>query len=215
MPSHASQLQRAVVTATTTASPTHPARPPLLRRAITLFLLSLTALTSCRDTTAPAATSDPAFANPAGTHVATAVAIAGPGVGGVSVSPKAVSGGYFDADIKVRLRHAMPSTTYIIQRAPEIGRASLSSGVCERALGLPPWSSADTPAPGFVTFVPPGQTAPVTLTTNASGDGAADFEFVATMIPTGTKFDVMFRLIDNASAPVGVVLSQCFTVTVL
>jgi hypothetical protein len=109
----------------------------------------------------------------------------------------------------------MPNTTYIIQRAPEIGRASSSNGICERALGLAPWSSADTPAPAFLTFVPSGQTAPVSLTTTAAGDGTVDFEFKAPTVPKGTVFDVMFRLINDPSAPTGIVLSQCFTVTVL
>jgi hypothetical protein len=177
-----------------------------------LIAFSLTALSACSDSTTPR---DTTYDNPTGTHTASAVAVVGPGEGGVSVTPKAIVEGYFVADIKVRLRKAMPNTTYIVQRAPEIGRASASNGICERALGLAPWSSADTPAPSFVSFVPSGQTTPVTLTTTAVGDGSVDFEFRAPMIPAGTKFDVMFRLINDASAPTAIVLSQCFTVTVL
>ena len=181
-------------------------------RLIGLVAVSLTAVAACSDSAAPI---DTTYANPAGTYTASAVAVVGPGEGGVSVSPKSITEGYFVADIKVRVRKAMPNTTYIIQRAPEIGRASSSNGICERALGLAPWSSADTPAPAFVTFVPTGLTAPVTFTTTATGDGTADFEFRAPMIPAGTKFDVMFRLINDASAPTAIILSQCFTVTVI
>jgi hypothetical protein len=35
------------------------------------------------------------------------------------------------------------------------------------------------------------------------------------MILRDTKFDVMFRLVDDAAAPVSVLLSQCVTVTVI
>lgn len=177
-----------------------------------LLAFSLGALAACSESTPPL---DTTYDNPTGTHTASAVAVVGPGEGGVSVTPKAIAEGYFVADIKVRLRKAMPNTTYIIQRAPEIGRALASNGICERALGIAPWSSADTPAPAFVTFVPSGQTTPVTLTTTAAGDGSVDFEFRAPTIPAGTRFDVMFRLINDASAPTAIVLSQCFTVTVL
>jgi len=177
-----------------------------------LIAFSLGALAACSESTPPL---DTRYDNPTGTHTATAVAVGGPGEGGVSVTPKAIPEGYFVADIKVRLRKAMPNTTYIIQRAPEIGRTSASNGICERALGLAPWSSADPPAPAFMTFVPSGQTTPVTVTTTSAGDGSLDFEFRAPMIPAGTKFDVMFRLINDASAPTAIVLSQCFTVTVL
>ena len=178
----------------------------------TVMVLSVGALTACGDSTAPA---DKTYDNPSGTYMAAALAIMGSGEGGVSVTPKAVPEGYFVADIKVRLRKAMPNATYIIQRAPEIGRASASNGICERALGLGPWSSADPAAPAFITFVPSGATAPVTLTTTAAGEGATDFEFRAPAIPAGTKFDVMFRLINDPVAPTAVILSQCFTVTVL
>lgn len=173
---------------------------------------SLAVFAACSDSTTPI---DTTYANPAGTYTASLVAIVGPGEGGVSVTPKSIPEAYFAADIKVRVRKAMPNTTYIVQRAPEIGRASSSNGICERALGLAPWSSADTPAPAFVTFVPIGLTAPVTFTTTATGDGTADFEFRAPTIPVGTKFDVMFRLINDAAAPTAIMLSQCFTVTVI
>ncbi len=181
-------------------------------RLVGLIVFSVAALTACSHSTQPL---DTTYDNPTGISTANAVAVAGPGEGGVSVTPKAIPEGYFVADIKIRLRKATPNTTYIVQRAPEIGRAAASNGICERALGLAPWSFADTPAPSFLTFVPSGQTAPVTLTTTATGDARLDFEFRAPSIPSGTKFDVMFRLINDASAPTAIILSQCFTVSVL
>jgi hypothetical protein len=134
-----------------TGSVAHPFSRSLRFGALIAF--SLGAAAACGDSTSPP---DTTYANPTGTNTASAVAVVGPGEGGVSVTPKAIPEGYFDAEIKVRVRKAMPSTTYIVQRAPEIGRASASNGICERALGLAPWSSADTPAPAFITFVPSG-----------------------------------------------------------
>ncbi len=184
---------------------------PLHARSL-LVAAALALLGACKDSTSLV---DTTYDNPTGTHMAAAVAVSGPGAGGVSVTPKTVPEGYFVADIKVRIRNAMPNTTYIVQRAPEIGRASSSNGICERGLGLSPWSSADAPAPAFIAFVLPGQTAPVTIVTNASGDGIVDFPFSASMISAGTKFDVMFRLLNDATAPTAIIISQCFTVTVL
>lgn len=167
--------------------------------------------TACGDSTTPV---DTTYANPAGTSTATAVAIIGSGEGGVSVTPKSGSGN-FVADIKVRVRKGMPNTTYIIQRAPEIGRPNSSNGICERGLALAPWSSADAPAASFLTFSAAPTGSAITLVTNGAGDGSADFQFAASTIPTGTVFDVMFRLINDAAAPTAVILSRCFTVTVL
>jgi hypothetical protein len=137
------------------------------------------------------------------------------GSGGVSVTTKAIPEGYFDADIAVHVVNARPSTTYIVQRAPEVGRTLGNDGICQRALGLAPWSSADPPAPNFVSFVLPGATSPVTLTTSASGEGMVTFELKVPTTPAGTKFDVMFRLLNDMTAPTSIFQSSCFTVTVL
>ena len=188
------------------------AKTPTHMRRAAAIVLSVFVVVGCSDVTSPP---DPTYDNPAGTHAASAVAIVGTGTGGVSVTPRAVAEGYFVADIKVRIRGAAPNTTYFIQRAPEVGRPSSSNGVCERALGISPWSSSDTQAAAFLTFVPSGSTAPVTIATNAAGDGSTDFEFRASMIPSGTKFDVMFRLINDEVSPTAIIMSQCFTVTVL
>lgn len=150
-------------------------------------------------------------APPAGTHQAVLTASIGRGAGGVSVSPVANAAQTFEATIRVQVARAAPSATYIIQRAPEIGRANAADGICQRALGLPPWSPSDPPAPAFVTFAPAGP--PTTLTTDASGNGSVEFQFAAPTIPSGTVFDVMFRLADNVDAPTTELRSTCFTVT--
>jgi hypothetical protein len=181
-------------------------------RTLPACLIALFAANACSDSTTPV---DKTFDNPIGLYQSTMVAVTGVGEGGMSVTPKAIPEGYFTADIKIRLRNAKPNTTYTVQRAPEIGRALASNGVCERALGLAPWSSADTPAAGFITFNAPGSTAPATFMTTASGDGTLDFQFAAPTILKDTRFDVMFRLLDDTSAPTAVILSQCVTVTVI
>ncbi len=54
----------------------------------------------------------------------------------------------------------------------------------------------------------------VTLETSACGDGAAHIDFAAATILDGTQFDVMFRLVDNLTAPTIDLRTGCFTVTV-
>ena len=152
---------------------------------------------------------------PAGTAQAPLASADVAGSGGVSVTTKATPDAYFDADIAVHVVNARPSATYVVQRAPEVGRTLGSDGICQRALGLAPWSSADTPAPAFVSFVLPGASSPVTLTTNASGEGTVTFEFKVPTVPTGTRFDVMFRLLNDVATPTSIFQSSCFTVTVL
>src|SRR3954454_4072347 len=89
---------------------------------------------------------------PAGTYQSAIAAVSGPGTGGVSVTPKAIPEATFAADISVLITGARPNASYIVQRAPEIGRTQASDGVCQRALGVAPWSAANPPAPAFVTF---------------------------------------------------------------
>lgn len=151
---------------------------------------------------------------PAGTHQSAIAAITGRGAGGVSVTPKAIPAGTFDAIISVQLERAAPSTTYFVQRAPEIGRTLGSDGVCQRAMSIAPWSSADAPAPAFITF--PGDTPGSlrTITTSTTGSGSLDFEFLAPGIAAGTVFDVMFRIVDSEASPTTELRSGCFTVTV-
>jgi hypothetical protein len=148
---------------------------------------------------------------PTGTHQSALSPLLGPGTGGVSVTPKAIPQGTFDADIKVRVQKARANTTYTVQRAPEIGRASAADGICQRAAGTSPWGPSDPPAPAFLTFV--NGTTPYTITTDGSGNGSLDFGFTAPAIPAGTVFDVMFRFVDNVDGPTLEIRSGCFTVT--
>ena len=53
------------------------------------------------------------------------------------------------------------------------------------------------------------------LTTSATGEGTVTFEFKGPTVPTGTGFDVMFRLLNDVATPAGHFQSMCFTVTVL
>ena len=170
-----------------------------------------TPMATLNATAAPVQTASP-IAMPAGTHQAALSALLGVGTGGVSVTPTAIAQGTFDADIKVLLQKARANTTYTVQRAPEVGRASAADGVCQRAAGTSPWAASDPPAPAFVTFM--NGTAPYTITTDSVGAGALDFEFKAPTILAGTIFDVMFRLVDNVDAPTLEIRSACFTVTV-
>lgn len=189
-----------------------PRRSVLYGRTGPIILFVSLSAVACSDSTAPR---DTTFDNPVGIYQASMIAVVGVGEGGVSVTPKSIPEAYFAADIKVRVRNAKPNAMYTVQRAPEIGRTASSNGVCERALGLAPWSSTDAPAAAFITFIPFGLTTEATFTTSASGEGMLDFEFRAPMIPKGTKFDVMFRLVDDTAAPVSVLQSQCVTVTVI
>lgn len=172
--------------------------------------LSLGAACSGGDSLLPAAS-----LIPEGTARAPLASADAGGSGGVSVTTKSIPEGYFDANIIVHVVNGRPSSTYVVQRAPEIGRVNGSDGVCQRALGLAPWSSADAPAPAFMSFVQPGETSPVMLTTSAAGEGTVAFEFKVPTVPAGTKFDVMFRLLNDLAAPTSIFLSSCFTVTVL
>ena len=157
-------------------------------------------------------TSPSPFVPPEGTHQAVLTASIGRGLGGVSVTPIANATRSFEATIRVQVGRAKPNATYIIQRAPEIGRANAADGVCQRALGQSPWSPSDPPAPAFITFPQPGGS-PTTLTTDANGNGSVEFQFGAATIPSGTVFDVMFRLADDVAAPTTELRSTCFTVT--
>jgi hypothetical protein len=65
-----------------------------------------------------------------------------------------------------------------------------------------------------VTFPLPAPGPLVTLDTSAGGAGAAHIDFAAPAITDGTRFDVMFRLVDNLTAPTNELRTGCFTVEV-
>ena len=181
----------------------------ILDAALALTFAAVTLGCGGKSPTAP----DP-IVTPAGTHQSAINAVAGTGAGGVSVTPKAIAAATFHADIVVSIQQARPNTTYFIQRAPEIGRTLGSDGLCQRALGISPWSAADPAAPAFLSFQIPNPGPSATLTTSATGSATMAFEFLAPTIPAGTVFDVMFRLVDNETSPTLDLRSGCFTVTV-
>jgi hypothetical protein len=160
---------------------------------------------------------------PSGTNQSLLYKVSGPGVcdnlGGTSVTPTP-NGGTFAATIKFRVKGAKPNTLYYVQRAPEFPvNATSADGVCQRADGTSPYSTAD----GFtgatwVTFpLPYTDQGPIkTLTTDGAGDGSIDFEFAAPTITAGTRFDVAMRLVDvNVGDEAGVTTelrSGCMTI---
>jgi hypothetical protein len=146
-----------------------------------------------------------------GTHGEHLTAVIGAGSGIVNVSPTAAVDGSFSAQINVNVHDAPPNMTFYVQRAPEIGRANGADGICQRAAGLPPWGP---PAPNFVTFPLPAAGPLVTLQTSEGGSGAVHIDFAAPTISDGTRFDVMFRLVDSLTSPTNELRTGCFTVTV-
>ena len=149
---------------------------------------------------------------PAGTHQSAIAAVSGPGRGGVSMTPKAIPEGTMSVDISILLTDARPNATYFVQRAPEVGRALAADGICQRAVGSSPWSASDPAAPAFLTF--PLGTGLATMTTAANGTGFLDFNYRSPTLPAGLVFDVMFRLVDNETAPTTELRSGCLTVVV-
>jgi hypothetical protein len=134
--------------------------------------------------------------------------------GGISITPKPIPEGTFAADISVRLVGLRANATYFVQRAQEgvAGRSLGNDGICQRAMGISPWGSSDPAALAFQTMPLPATGPLVTLTTTSNGDGAVDFEFRALMILAGTDNDVMFRLVDDETAPNADLRSDCMTI---
>jgi hypothetical protein len=158
---------------------------------------------------APEAVAAPS-AQAAKTHGQVLTAVEGTGSGIVNVSPTAAADG-FSAQIEVNVHDAPLNTVFYLQRAPEVGRPLGSDGICQRAAGLPPWGA---PAPNFVTFPQPAAGPLVTLTTSPGGAGTVHIDFVASTIPDGSAFDVMFRLVDDLTTPANDLRTGCFTVDV-
>jgi hypothetical protein len=145
------------------------------------------------------------------THAERLEAVIGVGSGVVNVTPTAAVDGSFSAQINVNVHDAPPNTTFYVQRAPEIGRPNGADGICQRAAGESPWGP---PAPNFVTFPLPAAGPLVTLQTSEGGAGAVHIDFAAPTIADGTRFDVMFRLVDDLTSPTNDLRTGCFTVTV-
>lgn len=165
-------------------------------------------LVACTSPTEP----DPFGEPPPGTHQSSLLPVVGTGVGGTSVTSVANSAGIFTGTMRFRVR-AKANTTYLVQRAADLGRPGVDDGVCQRAGGLPPWSASDEAfGSAFVTFPRPSAGALVVLTTDSRGEGALDYSFETPQIPSGTRFDVRMRLVDDEAAPTSDLRSGCMTV---
>jgi hypothetical protein len=177
------------------------------------WLLAAAALAGCHYAGEP--TSACFVEPPAGTTQSSIFAVSGAGTcgtGGASVTSVPTPDRTFLATIRFKMHGARPSTTYVVQRAPELGDVPLTAdSVCQRAQGLPPWNTGE---PSFLTFLDPNTTLPRTLVTDASGDGALEFDHRSTAIPAGTRFDVQMRLVDDVSLPTTELRSGCMTVLV-
>ena len=172
-------------------------------------------LGACSSTTS-SPTSPTKLEPPPGAYRSTFTALKGEtGFAGMSITPKPIPEGTMAADISVRLVGLRPNATYLFQRAQEGvgGRALGLDGICQRALGLPPWSPSDPPTVNFQTMPLPATGPMITIATTATGDGAVDFDFRALQVLAGTTNDVMFRLVDNDAAPTTELRSACMTIT--
>lgn len=129
-----------------------------------------------------------AVADPTGAQ-ATLTAVPGStGSGQVLIAPSAKDQGTFAVEVTINVHGASPSTTYTVYRAVDL----IPDGTCTEASG-------------------PLLTG--TLDTSAGGGGAAHVELHrGSPFVSGTRFDVVFWLVDNN----GVVKlrSECVTVTV-
>lgn len=131
------------------------------------------------------------------THAIPLVAELGTGSGAVNVSPTAEDQGTFHVQGEVHIVGAAASTTYLVQRAPDLNVADPSC--------TGPWISFPFPNAGPV----------VTLTTSPAGAGAAHFELgVGGAFTSGTPFNVRFRVIDALQNPTSILMSDCVTVVV-
>jgi hypothetical protein len=169
----------------------------------------------CSSTTS-SPTSPTRFEPPPGTYRSTFTSLKGEtGFAGMSVTPKPIPEGTFTADISIRLVGLKANTTYLVQRAQEGvgGRPLGGDGICQRAQSLFPWSPTDAPTLNFQTVPLPNTGPLITVTTAANGDGSLDFEFRTLMILAGTTNDVMYRLVDNDTAPTTELRSDCMMIT--
>jgi hypothetical protein len=131
-----------------------------------------------------------AQANPAGARSGL-TAVGGQGTGSVKLSPTAQDQGTFHVQGEVNVHGALPNISFSVQRAIDL---SPGDGVC---------TIAPSPPQGWITLT--------TLTTSDGGAGAAHFER-ATTLPSGTRFDLIFRVVSDDGTQL--LMSECVTVTV-
>lgn len=136
--------------------------------------------------------------------------------GAITITPRP-NGGSFATTIRIRLTGARPNTVYYVQRAAEFPpNATSADKLCQRVDGT--WEGfAGDP---WVPFPRPSDQGPLkTLTTDAAGNAALEFDYFSPAIPAGARFDVMMRLVDaNTTTEAGVtseLRSVCMTIDVL
>ena len=96
---------------------------------------------ACSSDTSP--TSPTRLEPPPGAYRSTFTVLKGEaGFAGIGITPKAIPEGTMAADISVRVAGLKPNAIYLLQRAQEGvgGRALGADGICQRGLGLSPWS---------------------------------------------------------------------------
>ncbi|HET7747532.1 MAG TPA: hypothetical protein VFM29_09555 [Vicinamibacteria bacterium] len=128
----------------------------------------------------------------------------GTGSGSIAITPvpNTVTN-TLDMIVKVRVQGAKRNTRYVVQRAGEGGRANSADGVCQRAVGAPPWSPSDPPVNFlFPSFRVPDPGGPeVAFVTQANGNGSLDFEYVHPTLGPGIPFDMVVRVVEDVRAP--------------
>ena len=132
-----------------------------------------------------------AHAAPAGA-VSSLTAVSGQGTGTVKVSPTSEDQGTFHVQGEVNIHAALPNTAFSVQRAIDF---DAGDGNCEGP-GMPP---------------PNGWVELARFTTSSAGAGAAHFER-ATPLESGSRFDVIIRVVSDDRTQL--LLSECMTVTV-
>jgi len=185
------------------------------RTSVTLLYIlpALLLATACSDSSGPKDDNDgvtPGFLP--------LVALFGQGTGEIKATriPHPTTPGNFAVHIEVKVRGAKANTSFQVQRAADafgtvpagFDVSTLTDGSCQRGLVMAPWTSLTPPPVYFNPFVDQGTGSPI-LTTNASGDGQADFQQALTgPLPA---FDVVFRLVEVGAAPKAVLQSSCTT----
>ena len=173
-----------------------------MKRAMWLSVVGASALASCLVSCTDDATVPVAQSSNTSSVGGTLKPVMGSGYGTVTVTP--LSGGTgFSAQISVQIYGAARNSLFFVQRAPEVGRPLGDDGVGERAAGMWPWeqpsSSGYPPAPAFVAFPAADTDTPLAISTDDQGNGKADFIFNAPTIPHGSRFDVVFRVLEDST----------------
>jgi hypothetical protein len=132
-----------------------------------------------------AASTGSAQADPAGAQ-SELTAVNGQGAGLVNIAPTSAAQGTFDARVTVNVHGSAPNTTFAVTRG---GGDATIDGVCTGTVF--------------------GQVA--TLTTSSGGAGAVEFERTNPNSPSGSRFEVMLRLLGGDGT---VLQSPCMIITV-